>query len=253
MCKKTLAVYRQHQRLAFHISEMKSCLTILLAVLSINLFGQSFNNTNDEQQKHTEKKTFYLKTNPLAVLVGPIPLTAEYRIAVEAVANNRVSYQVSGSYLNKSLLFSLLQNDSANAPVGSDFKFPGYRLQGEARFYFVKFQQEKIKKENVVPSGFYSAINVSYSFAKLGRKAQAYPVLEFANFNINWLFGGQIIAGESIGADLFLGIGYKQNSLTNVDYRLRRTNLSLEENGFQGYYGSNLRVSLGMNLTFGLF
>lgn len=232
---------------------MKNWLTFLFFIVSISLFAQNFKNTNDEKPNYNEKKTFYLKSNPLAVLVGPILGTSEYRLAVEAVANNRISYQISGSYLSKSILFSLFQNDSTNAPLASDFKFPGYRLQGEARLYILKFQKEKSIKENVVPSGLYTAVNVSYSFAELGRKAQAYPVVEYAHFNANWLLGMQVIAGQGIGADVFFGVGYKQNTITNVDYRLRRTILNPTENGFSSYYVSNLRVNLGLNLTFGLF
>jgi len=200
-----------------------------------------------------DKKSFYFKTNPFAILAGPITLTSEYRLGFEATANPRISYQICGGYLNKSFLFNLTQNDTANGLNAKDFSFQGFRIQGQVRYYFKKFEDKKDWSTKFTPSGYYIAAHGSFSKATLRLKTQTYPYNDYVNINANLLIGLHAMIEQSFGIDVYTGVGWKQNSLSSVDYRLRRTNLSLTENGFSRYYASNFKISFGMNFTFGLF
>ena len=215
--------------------------------------AQNFETDKAKINELQGKKSFYFKTNPFAILAGPITLTAEYRLGVEATATPRISYQICGGYLNKSFFFNLTQNDTANGLNAKDFSFQGFRIQGQVRYYFKKFEDKKDWSTKFTPSGYYIAAHGSYSTATLRLKTQAYPYNDYININANVLIGLQAMIEQSFGIDFYTGVGWKQNSLTSVDYRLRKTNLNLTESGFSQYYASHFKISFGMNFTFGLF
>jgi len=225
------------------------CLIGFLKVANAQNFEMDKAKINELQ----DKKSFYFKTNPFAILAGPITLTSEYRLGFEATANPRISYQICGGYLNKSFLFNLTQNDTANGLNAKDFSFQGFRIQGQVRYYFKKFEDKKDWSTKFTPSGYYIAAHGSFSKATLRLKTQTYPYNDYVNINANLLIGLHAMIEQSFGIDVYTGVGWKQNSLSSVDYRLRRTNLSLTENGFSRYYASNFKISFGMNFTFGLF
>ena len=97
-----------------------------------------------------EAKRFYAKFNPIPILHGPIPNTSEYRLGFEVVGGERFSYQVVGSYLNRSLLINALADDSIKAQA-SQYEFPGYRFQLQARYYLIKMSDGKSMKELMTP------------------------------------------------------------------------------------------------------
>lgn len=195
-------------------------------------------------------KSVYFKTNPFAMLQGPIPAVAEYRFAFEAVASHRLTYQVGASYLNKSLLFSAFYPDTLGL-TAKDFEFPGYRLQAQARYYFLKFNSSDKLSSYLLPSGAYLSLHTSYSAATFKLKAFSYPRIEWANFNINLLMGTQMMIEDYAGIDFFFGLGYKHNTITEFDHRMKKSHLDPGEVVWP-YYGNALKVTLGFNFVFGL-
>lgn len=201
-----------------------------------------------------EAKRFYAKFNPIPILHGPIPNTSEYRLGFEVVGGERFSYQVVGSYLNRSLLINALADDSIKAQA-SQYEFPGYRFQLQARYYLIKMSDGKSMKELMTPSGIYVAIHTSYAAATWKPKDQNFPRQEWTNFTLNGLVGVQLMADDDFGLDMFFGLGYKENRSYLTDYRQRTTAVDLKE-AFGGalgeYIASPIKVSCGFHLVFGI-
>ncbi len=223
-------------------------------VASVTGLSQDFAKVkNPRDQEFHDWKSIYLKTNPFPIIQGPIPATAEYRVGFEAMAAPRLSYQPSISFLGKSPLFSLFFPDSALSGFTSrDFLIRGYRLQGQLRYFYLMFSN-KGPDAHMRPSGLYMALHSSYSTATLRLRSFTYPRLTINHFNVNALFGIQVLMKDAVGLDIFAGLGYKENTIFETDQNQNVTQLDLEEEGFGPYYSSNIKVSLGFNLAIGLW
>lgn len=203
----------------------------------------------------SEVKRIYLKINPFPILQGPIVNTSEYRIGLEFVGGKRLTYQVAGSYLSKSILFRTNLIPDSTRALSDLFEFPGYRVQAQVRYFFIKSRFGKSIEDYLSPSGLYIALHSSYAAATWKQKGFNYPRMEWSNFTINALVGFQLIAGDDLGLDCFFGIGYKENLVYNIDYRMRKTPLDIRD-AYEGpigeYMASPFKISLGFNFTFGL-
>lgn len=235
---------------------MKSSWFVFLIALACCFSGaaQDFRQEGRAQRESIKDwKAIYLKINPLTILQGPIIGASEYRLGFEAMAAPRLSYQPSISYLGKSPLFNLLFPDSAIAGVTSqDFVMRGYRLQGQLRYFYLMFSK-KGANSLMRPSGLYFALHASYSTVTFRWRSTAYPRTNINHFNVNSLFGIQFLISDAVGLDVFTGVGYKQNTIYDVDRNQVATKVDLEDEGFGLYYRSNLKLTLGFNLAIGLW
>jgi len=228
--------------------ELRFALLLPCLLLWSSLRAQDLSSRSIEVDK--PPKSVYFKTNPFAILQGPIPGVAEYRFAFEAVGSHKFTYQVGASYLNKSPVFSAVFPDTQGL-TARDYAFPGYRLQAQVKYYFIKFSSSDKLSGYLLPSGAYLSLHSSYSAATLKLKALAYPRIDWANFNINLLFGTQIMMEDYAGIDFFMGLGYKHNTIVATDYKLKKTTLDPKE-AVWPYYGSPVKIMFGFNFVFGL-
>ena len=197
-------------------------------------------------------KSIYLKTNPLALLQGPIPFySAEARLGFEGIASDHLTYQGSAGYIFLSPIFNAL---IGNAPgvFGGNLRMPGYRFQGEVRYYYIKLYNKKKLSKVFLPSGLYVGLNASYASADF--KAKDIPVqkIDFTQMNVNLIGGAQLMYNDLFGLDVFAGLGYKNNIITYYDFNGKKEIWTPEDVGLGDFYAYPVNVKLGMNLTFGL-
>lgn len=201
-------------------------------------------------------KQVYLKVNPFTFLAGPIINTSEYRLGFEMVGGNRFSYEIHGSYLSKwVLLYADFWNDTIQNLV-RQINFPGYRLQGAVRYYFLKIASEDDLNSYYQPSGMYLSLHGSYAAANLRIIGQPLPRQDWSNLQLMMRLGLQMLNQDRVGLDLFTGFGYKENRAFNTDIRGRTTQLNLKEeigDGLGDYIASPFKFALGFSFTFGLF
>ena len=168
---------------------IRSAFAFLFLIQSIFAFSQSFGGNTDLNIPDT--KRIYMKINPLSVLFGSIPGTSEYGLRFEIVANKRFTYQLGAGYLGNTILYQTnLVTDSARA-ILKQYQFPGIRLQGELRYYFLKTKMDKSLNNYLSPSGMYIALQSSYSTATFSAKVsnfqkkigRTFPSVFWVDFN----------------------------------------------------------------------
>ena len=127
--------------------------------------------------------------------------------------------------------------------TGEDFAFPGYRAQGQIKYYFIKFDADDRPDAAFRPHGMYVALHSSYSYANLHIKSFKAQGLQFSNFNVNILTGIQVFTGDQFGLDFFTGLGYKHNRVFQLNQHGEIEDIDPSE--FSPYYASNFKFSLG--------
>jgi hypothetical protein len=170
-----------------------------------------------------------LKTNPFAILSGPIPLTAEYRLGVEQVMGSHRSVLISCSYLNQSPIDWFTKIRSPQTVLS------GFRAQTMCRWY--------LTKKSYAPDGFYLGPHVSYAYLDVSEKLANTPQrrLEFLNYmSANALVGYQVVFGHAISLELFSGLGI--NRRISYFRNFSTANIDVDRYGFQFTFGSNLGV-----------
>lgn len=187
----------------------------------------------------------------MAAIQGPVLGVGEARIGIEMVASPKITSEFSASYLYKGPLFPLFITSSGALP--QDLEFPGYRFQGQVKYYWLKFYNDKELSTVMLPSGFYVSLHSSYTSATMKLKGSTYPQQIFTLFNINALGGMQVMYKDHIGFDIFGGLGYKNNVIALYDYRGVKSIIDPVKYGHLPYYTNPIKISFGFNLTFGLF
>lgn len=232
---------------------IKTIAFVSFLLIAYSASSQSFSASADQNVMDT--KRLYLKVNPLSVLVGPIPLTSEYGLRFEMVVNHRLTYQVGAGYLAKSLILqSNLVEDSVQT-LWNDYQFPGIRLQGEVRYYYVKARTGKDLSDYMSPSGLYVGLHASYASATFGLKGVNLPKEDWTNFTLAGTLGVQLMYKEGLGIDAYFGLGYKHNTATFTDFRSRSSTIDIKDiygDGLGDYLASPIKINLGCNFTFGL-
>lgn len=165
-----------------------------------------------------------IKFNPLPILWGPIPFTAEYRILREIPIGEDQSIQVGISYLGKSPFVSIAEN-SYNSGAGPNGTGPGntnpngtislnapelkltisgYRLQLSHRIFL---------GDDLTPKGPYVGPHISYSEAFISDKyiSRYQQYIRVSHFNVNYLIGYQSVLWDKVALDVFTGLGFKKN------------------------------------------
>ncbi len=227
------------------------CILYLLIITgaSINVFAEGDTirlSQPNKLQKQYYKQPLLLKTNPLAVLWGPIPYTAEYRLVTEITTGRKKSVQFGISYLDKSLIWKAAEK-MANIPTYYQLKVKGWRIQAAYRFYL-------ISRRRYAPFGFYISPTVSYSNARISIGLERYyrqVYFDFRHFNSNILIGVQIGRHSDITMDIFAGIGYKKNT---VFYHVNNAYIiPIDTKDFGAFYNSPVKLILGINFGYALY
>ncbi len=199
---------------------------LLLTSLLLFSFSVSF---GQDEKAHDLPPRRLLKTNPFAILSGPIPLTAEYRIGFEQVVRSHRSFSVAFSYLNQSPIDWFTKIRSPQTMVS------GFRGQMMYRWY--------LSKASYAPDGFYLGPHVSYSYLDVSEKQASIPQkrLEFLNYmSANALAGYQVLLGDAVSLEIFTGVGINRRII-----HLRNSSLAdinVDRYGFQFTFGSNLGI-----------
>ena len=197
----------------------------------------------EKPKKIYPQQPILIKTNPFAILWGPIPFTSEYKLIVEIPSSRKQSIQVGISYFRKSPLIALLESQT-NSQYDPKLVISGLRLQIANKFYF-------IQKKHASPFGFFIAPHLSYSNAHISiGKSRAYrqSYYEITHFNINLLFGLQIGRGKKITSELFAGLGYKKNTWMYHSSTYKIAPIDITDLG--NYYNSNFKFTLGFTIGY---
>ncbi len=217
---------------------------LLLSLLLVCGFAYSFVEGDTIRLKPVpvQKKEFYsqpllIKSNPLAILWGPIPFTAEYRIVAEIPTSRTQSTQVGISYLGISPLLRAIEN-AVKGPSNYQLEFKGWRIQVAQRYYL-------ISRKQYAPFGFYVSPNFSYSTARLMIKNHQYPNYNFTHFDANVFVGVQVGRNSRFTIDIFGGLGYKKNK---VYYHSSINHSTLyDTKDFGNPFNSSKKITIGFN------
>lgn len=198
------------------------------------------------RQKEYQPQPLLFKTNPLAILWGPIPFTAEYRLVAEITTGRKQSTQVGISYLDKSPVWKTIEK-AAQIPSYYQFKIKGFRIQVAHKFYL-------ISSRRYAPFGFYVSPNVSYSNAHISIGLQRYykqNYFDFRHFNADLLVGVQMGRNSRLTMDIFGGIGYKKNT---VLYHASTYHIiPYNTKDFGEFYNSSVKLTFGINFGWAIY
>ena len=183
-----------------------------------------------EQEKSDLPPRHIIKTNPFAILSGPIPLTAEFRLGYEHVIAPHRSYLFCASYLNQSPIDWLTKIRSPQTIES------GFRGQMMYRWY--------LSKKSYAPDGFFVGPHISYSYLQVSEQLADKPIkqLEFLNYmSANLLSGYQVLIVHVFSIELFSGLGV--NRRISRFRNSTRANIDVDRYGFQFTFGSNLGIA----------
>jgi len=178
-----------------------------------------------------------LKTNPLSMLWGSIPLTAEYMGVFEFVTSPQQASQIGLSYITKSPILKAFEDTVPDLKL---LTANGVRLQLSHRFFI-------LKSRGYAPRGLYLSPQVSYATVKVSTKhfKSRDVYIRVTQFNTNLLGGWQWIFANNYSLDVFLGLGYKDNFFEQHE---AQTTISLDNDDFGDWYAGSVRISVGFHV-----
>lgn len=214
-----------------------------ILLLALAPTSQAFATAGDTIKPPKERPYFpqdirhTIKTNPLALVWGPIPFTAELRYLHEVPVARYQSTQIGFSLIGKSFILDLLERQAYQNPHQPRITVRGYRMQFSHRIFF--------KMEDYAPHGSYISPHVSFSTAKFSTKHASMfdNYIRATHFNMNIIGGYQSINDYAV-VDLFAGLGYKKNRVEQHHYN---QNIPINLDAFP-LYESPLKVIFGFNL-----
>jgi len=182
-----------------------------------------------------------LKTNPLSIIWGSIPLTSEYMALYEFVTSPQQASQVGLSYITKSPILKAFEDTIPDLKL---LTANGARLQISHRFYV-------LKNHDFAPRGFYISPQVSYATVRISTKHfnSRDVFIRVTQFNSNLLAGWQWINTYGYTFDVFAGWGYKDNFWEEHD--AQRT-ISLNNDDFGDWYTGSVKFSFGFHIGIAL-
>ncbi len=194
-------------------------------------------------KKQYHPQPLLIKSNPLAILWGPIPFTAEYRMVAEITTGRTQSDQIGISYLGTSPIWSIIEK-AAQVPTKYQLRLRGFRIQVAHRFYL-------IGRKQYAPFGFYVSPLVSYSNAQISLRYYKQTYLDFSHFNANLLVGLQVGRNSNFTMDMFAGLGYKKNTvLIHVNnHRI----IPFDTKDLGDLYNSPIKLTVGINFGWAIY
>lgn len=198
----------------------------------------------DEEIINPQAVNNIIKTNPLAILWGSIPLTAEYRVMIELTSSRNQSNQIGISYLGKSPVLKLFEDSIEELNL---LIVRGIRFQASHKFYINKLGDLLgLPYSEYAPHGLYISPHLSYSTAKFSTKfLNSQDVfIKGTHFNVNLLAGYQLIR-DFWALDFFAGLGYKKNTWIEQD---QQNSININTSDFGKFYNSPVKLNLGFNV-----
>lgn len=180
----------------------KNVFLLVLVLMLLCSASPSFSQDTAPEKEYN----FTIKTNPLSALGGPfwvvvVPVTGEFKVLFEAAVSDKSSIQVGAGYLGPSILLNLddLTSDDEEGGI-SGLKTNGYRVQGMYKFF--------ISRDLKAPEGFYVGPHVSWAAAKIASKDNEDDNIQASKFNLNAVFGYQLITSGGFTLDIYTGMGF---------------------------------------------
>jgi hypothetical protein len=151
-----------------------------------------------------EKTGAIIKTNPIAILWGPIPYTAEFRLVYENLVVPRQSLLIGASFLGKSMVLTMQEMADTTLQYQAKTKVSGFRIQLEYRYYFKSKYDENW--------GYYIAPHFSFSKASFtdGYNGLIGYAWEFRYLDYGLIVGNQTVLSRR-ALDIWCGLGYKKH------------------------------------------
>jgi len=219
-------------------------ITILLIFFTLYPLSNIHSQPQDEEFVNPQVVNSIIKTNPLALLWGPIPFTAEYRVMIELTSSKNQSNQVAISYLGKSPVLKLFEDSISELEL---LIIRGFRFQASHKFYLNNLGSLLgLPYSEYAPHGLYISPHLSYSSAIFSTKFfnSRDVFIKATHFNVNFLFGYQLIR-EFWALDFFAGLGYKKNTWIEHD---QNNNINFDTSDFGKFYNSPVKLNLGFNV-----
>lgn len=203
----------------------------LMSLIAQELRGQEY-----VTEGSLNEPRLMLKTNPLAMIQGPIFVCSEYRLCAERVVRKNQSVQFSASYLGKS--YYLLLSETI---MDGSYRFvvSGFRATAEYRIY-----TSVLRSDDQKYSGLYVAPYVSWSSAKISDdySANFNEYIKATYQNVCVKAGYQVINGRFV-LDFFTGAGYRNNVWTEHE----NLSFSLLSNDDMEPFPGHFKFLLGFN------
>jgi hypothetical protein len=196
----------------------------------------------DQKVKEFKRYNTVVKTNPFVLLWGSMLFTSEFRYMKEVATAPKQSLQFSFSYLGKSpLVDTIIAN--TGGPYYPVVWIKGFRMQFMYKMYF--------SRANDAPLGWYTGPYYSYATAKYSmRNLQLKGTyIQGTQWHTSWVIGRQKLLGDHLAYDVFLGLGYKQNTWERHTLK-GISNLDISQFTDGWYYNSNFKVCAGLNLGY---
>lgn len=181
--------------------------------------------------------TAVLKTNPLFMLWGSIPLTAEFMALYEFVSAPQQTSQIGLSYISKSPILKAFEDTIPDLKL---LTASGVRLQLSHRLYI-------LSDYDYAPRGLYISPQISYATVKVSTKhfSSRDVYVRVTQFNANMLMGWQWIYDSDYTLDIFGGLGYKDNIWEGHN---AQTTISLDNDDFGPYYAGPIKLTIGFHI-----
>jgi hypothetical protein len=230
---------------------------IIFAVVSLSLFAQEKKQPLILPGDSVNLKAAYplkfnnvIKSNPVAVLMGQIPFTGEYRAMYEYTKSPSQSSMIGVSYLGKGILIRMIEMDTNFTNRNIKLVVRGVRLQAAHRFYLTGIGKFFSKDYEYAPLGFYISPHISYASAIISSKfLSTYDIFIRATyFNVSLLSGLQMELFDGFVIDAFTGLGYKKNTLYE-HYSPGQSRPSKDADDIP-FFNSNIKFSLGFNVGY---
>jgi len=198
----------------------------LISILENFIFSQqevivSPNLTFPSSKKQT-KNEIIIKTDPLDILIGPVPLVSSaYGIYTELPLSSSTSIEPGIAYMDKNLFLSAFidMDTSLTQPQRNLLKSLNYRGVKISLMYrhYINALNDLLKdllniERNM--SGLYWGAIVSYAYFKVSSWDPFIASLNyvlFEKFNTGIIMGIQLIFFSRVTTDFYLGAGYKEN------------------------------------------
>lgn len=226
-------------------------LTASLIAQDDNEFGYVDSSFIKKAENFNSRKLI-LKTNPLAIISGDIPVfSSEFRLVAEIVTSPKTGVVVGASYLGMGILLrSSYDQDSTftNQGLSSwDIGFNGFRVQAGFKYYLknprISITDPSFKP---APGGFYIFPLASYSRAKYYEKVNKDDYYRLTHWSVTLNFGIQFLMGERITLDPYWGVGFKKNTITDPSGTTPANLVNDLNDTF--IYGNNIKLNMGINL-----
>jgi len=163
-----------------------------------------------------EKPVSYevLKTNPMTFLLGPTVISSEYGLSYEFSLSNSTSLSLGASLLKKNIFIYLAEKIDTNNSTGQTvvhispkLKISGYRFQAQYKWVLPLYDY---------PNGLYIGPHASFSTVYFSYQQRGFTkdFYKIVHRNVSLLMGYQHFLHDKIFIDLYAGLGYKNNYVT---------------------------------------